>query len=301
MARIPKALLIDLSGTLHVGSQPTPNARDALRRLRDAGIVLRFVSNTSKESRSALLAKMQEMQLDVREEEASVPNLDLGYAQALTNIDGWDLQLFTSLSAVRDLVAECRLRPFYLLSNSAREDFPSSRPPFDSVVVGLAPTAFEYDKLNEAFRLLAGEEDGLVKGQVPLIVTHKAKFVQADDGKLSLGPGPFVTALEEAASCTAEIVGKPSQGFYRLALDSFASSGIQHRDVAMIGDDVYQDCGPAVARLGLQRFLVKTGKYRPGDEDRLSDSSNLDGNGGAPRPDLVCETFADAVDLLLDG
>ena len=46
-----KALLIDLSGTLHVGNQPTPGAAEALKRLRDSGLPLRFISNTTKESR----------------------------------------------------------------------------------------------------------------------------------------------------------------------------------------------------------------------------------------------------------
>lgn len=91
-----RALLIDLSGTLHVDSTPTKDAANALKRLRSNGIVLRFVSNTSKESSlftpslmlyssaaltyrqrlsttigSSLLDKMRKMQLDVREDEVS--------------------------------------------------------------------------------------------------------------------------------------------------------------------------------------------------------------------------------------
>lgn len=48
-----RALLVDLSGTLHIGSQPTRSAAEAIERLREAGILLRFVSNTSKESRTS--------------------------------------------------------------------------------------------------------------------------------------------------------------------------------------------------------------------------------------------------------
>lgn len=39
--------------------------------------------------------------------------------------------------------------------------------------------------------------------------------------------------------------------------------------IAQVGDDAVQDVGPAVAALGFRRFLVQTGKYRQGDEDRL--------------------------------
>lgn len=73
--------MLDLSGTVHIGDRPTDGAANAIKRLRAAGIPLRFVSNTSKESKASLLAKMAKMELDVREHE-----------------------LFTSLSAVRQLV-----------------------------------------------------------------------------------------------------------------------------------------------------------------------------------------------------
>ncbi|GAA5894335.1 uncharacterized protein JCM6883_003790 [Sporobolomyces salmoneus] len=266
MARL-RALFIDLSGTLHVDATATPGAKGALERLRQAGIVLSFVSNTSKESRSSLLDKMHKMELDVREEE-----------------------LFTSLSAVRDIVLRRNLKPLYLLSPSALADFPPSSAPFDSVVVGLAPTTFDYSHLNEAFRLLSGETESRgKKGQIPLIVTHKARFFGDKDGKLSLGPGPFISALEEATGCQAEIVGKPSESFYQLALDSISSHGFERSEIGMIGDDVVQDVGSAVERLGLRRYLVKTGKYRPGDEDKLIDPSEV----------RVCENFAKAVETIL--
>ncbi|CEQ39466.1 SPOSA6832_01000, partial [Sporobolomyces salmonicolor] len=285
-----RALLIDLSGTLHVGDTPTPNASAALKHLRESGIVLRFVSNTSKESTlnivstgSSLLQKMRKMDLDVREDE-----------------------LFTSLSAVRDLVLKRDLRysspalfktPLYLLTPSALSDFPAPSPPYNSVVVGLSPDSFAYSKLNEAFRLLAGEEGEGRRGEVPLVATHKAKYFGDKDGKLSLGPGPFISTLEEAASCQAEIVGKPSPAFFELALASFASHGFSKSEVGMIGDDVLQDVGPAVARLGLRRFLVQTGKYRRGDEDRLLNAAKEE-ERAAP-PDWVGESFAKAVESIL--
>ncbi|GAA6028330.1 hypothetical protein JCM8097_006979 [Rhodosporidiobolus ruineniae] len=272
MARSLRALLIDLSGTLHVGDVPIPGAAAAVKRLRKAGIIVRFVSNTSKEGRSSLMQKMKKMDLDVREEE-----------------------LFTSLSAARDLVVKRNLRPLYLLTPSALSDFPPASPPSecDSVVIGLSPSSFDYAQLNTAFRLLAGEEGGGKKGEVPLVVTHKARYFGDKDGKLSLGPGPFITALEEAGGCKAEIVGKPEKAFFQLALDSLASHGFSNSEIGMIGDDYSQDVGPAVAALGLQRFLVQTGKYRPGDEQRLDEQGY--------RPDWVGENFAKAVEDILEG
>jgi len=64
------------------------------------------------------------------------------------------------------------------------------------------------------------------------------------------------------------------------------------------GDDFRQDVGPAVYRLGLRRILVKTGKYRDGDESKIS--SEVGGEGETtPGPEMVCEDFASAVEELL--
>ena len=64
-----RALLIDISGTLLVGSSPIPGAVQALATLRAASIPFRFCSNTSKESSDAVLERMRAAGLDVRREE----------------------------------------------------------------------------------------------------------------------------------------------------------------------------------------------------------------------------------------
>lgn len=262
-----RALLVDLSGTLHVGDTPTPGSSIGIQQLREAGVVLRWLSNTSKESRHALLERMKRMDLDVREDE-----------------------LFTSLSAVSELVSLRNLRPLYLLSDSALEDFPATDPPYDSVVVGLAPASFNYQKLNEAFRLLSSD-----KIEKPaFIATHKAVYVRSSDGELSLGPGPFITALEEASGVKAEVVGKPTRGFFELALRSLEKDGITSNmwsSVGMIGDDWRQDVSPVTDELNLQRFLVKTGKYRDGDEKKIEESGS--------RPVLPAESFSAVVNDIL--
>lgn len=88
--------------------------------------------------------------------------------------------------------------PLYLLTPSAQTDFPPSSKPYNAIVIGLSPPSFCYEKLNEAFRLLAGEEEGVRKGEMQLVVTHRAKYFGDTDGKLSLGPGePHFCALRE--------------------------------------------------------------------------------------------------------
>lgn len=103
-----------------------------------------------------------------------------------------------------------------------------------------------------------------------------------DQGGLSLDAGPFVAALEYAAGVEAELLGKPAPALFAAALDSAACPPAA---AAMIGDDVESDANGALAA-GLRGVLVKTGKYRPGDEARLAP-------GG-----VVADDIAAAVDLL---
>lgn len=60
-----RALLIDLSGTLHTESTPLPGAVQALQTLRASGIPFRFCSNTSKESTSSLCHKLRQIGFDI--------------------------------------------------------------------------------------------------------------------------------------------------------------------------------------------------------------------------------------------
>ncbi|WVQ78711.1 hypothetical protein IAT38_000798 [Cryptococcus sp. DSM 104549] len=290
-----KALLIDLNGTLHVGSDPTPSAVEALQRLRAARIPFVFCSNSTKESSASLLGKLQKMGFEAKEEE-----------------------LLTSLGACKLLVEEKGLeRPLLLMSPSAKEEFsslpdPSDTAGYDSVILGLHPESLSYDSLTKAFRVLKNEpitsqtpSSGSSSSSSPpktpaLIAPHKATAMQTPEtdslpAGLSLGIGPFVTALEQAAGVEAEIVGKPTRSFFELALgrlrgagEGVGNGGWTTSEVAVVGDDVNNDLGEGARELGLKRILVRTGKYRAGVEESLEHP-----------PDKVYDSFATLIDDLV--
>ncbi|ORX62150.1 Haloacid dehalogenase-like hydrolase domain-containing protein 2 [Hesseltinella vesiculosa] len=240
MSPVVKALLIDLSGTIHIDAKVIPGAILAIERLRAHNIPFRFATNTTKVSSRKLVEKLNGLGFQIN-----------------------DNEVFTSLSACRDLIRQKNLRPFLLMEDTAMEEFKDTNQQNpNAVVIGLAPSQFHYAKLNEAFRLMKSNED------VPLIAVHKAKYFADKDEQLSLGPGGFVQALEFATDKKASVIGKPTRRFFELALEQI---GYQHapEQVAIIGDDVWNDLGEGAQELGLSRMLVRTGKYRPGDEEKL--------------------------------
>jgi len=130
------AVMIDLSGTVHVGQNLLPGAKEAIDLLRENRVPLLFVSNNSKEPVSKVVERLEGAGLKVNSKE-----------------------IFTSLSAAKHLVRKEQLRPLLLLQEEAMKDWGESESPrgdhqYDSVVVGLAPEHFHYQKLTEAFQLL---------------------------------------------------------------------------------------------------------------------------------------------------
>jgi len=59
--RALKAVLVDLNGTLHIEDAAVPGAQEALKRLRGASVMVRFVTNTTKESKQDLLDRLKKI------------------------------------------------------------------------------------------------------------------------------------------------------------------------------------------------------------------------------------------------
>jgi HAD superfamily hydrolase (TIGR01458 family) len=235
-----EGLLVDLDGTLYVGDKPVGGAREAVESLRASGLALRFVTNTTRKPRREVGEHLRSLGFRVGEAE-----------------------IFTPARAASGLIGDRSCFP--LVDESLLEDLrdvtlDEAHP--DYVLVGDLGERFTFDRLNAAFRFLAGGAE--------LLALQKNRYWRTQEG-LSLDAGPFVAALEYASGKRAAVVGKPERDFFRLALEDM---GLEPREVAMVGDDAEADVAGAQAA-GLRGILVKTGKYRPdteGEPDLLLDS-----------------------------
>jgi HAD superfamily hydrolase (TIGR01458 family) len=232
-----RALLLDLDGVLYVEGEPLPGAERAVRALRDGGMALRFVTNTTASSRAQTLAKLHGFGIELEEDE-----------------------LVTPAALARRHCDEAGHRTVALIMNDeVKADFEGLREGedgVDAVIMGDLGEQFGFLILNKAFRLVM---DG-----AELIALQKNRFWLKADG-LSLDAGPFVAAIEYATGKEAFVVGKPAPGFFEIVL---ADLGSDRDSVAMVGDDVETDVGGALDA-GIAAVLVRTGKYR---EDFVRDS-----------------------------
>lgn len=302
MTRI-RGACIDLSGTLHLGGTPIPGAPLALAKLRRAGVRILFVSNTTQSTASQLFDKLTGMGFALERHElftALTAGRELVRERHLQN----PLLLLTD--DAKEAFAGLPVDTGATASEEAGEPVGSGRgsasdadagagpgagegaggnagdsagggasarasaaaaadasaAAHDAVVVGLAPDAFSFSAMTAALRVLKGGESSGT-GTPPLIALHKGRYQAGGDGGLNIGPGALVAALEFAAGVEAEVVGKPTPAYFDAALRIL---GLPASQVVMVGDDVRDDCEGAEA-CGLSGVLVRTGKYRDGDEE----------------------------------
>jgi phospholysine phosphohistidine inorganic pyrophosphate phosphatase len=252
----PKAVLIDLDGTLYVGGEALPGTVEAVGRLRRAGIALRVLTNTTRRSRRSLLGKVGALGFDFTREE--ILNAPAGAARWIRS-QGWRSVLpLLARDAWEDL-EDLEVLPPGAAGAAA---------PVDAVLVGDLGSELRYRLLNEAFLALD-------RGAA-LVACQKNRYWKGPDGLL-LDAGPVVAALEFASGKEAVVVGKPNAAFFHSAL---RGTGAEPGEAVMAGDDIEADVEGA-RRAGLRAALVRTGKFRPGDLD------------GRPDPDFVLDSFAD--------
>jgi HAD superfamily hydrolase (TIGR01458 family) len=230
-----RAVFLDISGVLYQGEELIPGAPEAVGALRGAGLTLRFLTNTSRKTAARIVQDL-----------------------AAFGIETGEGEVITAPSAARDYLQQHGLRPYCLVHDNIRSEFEALDQDYpNAVVIGDAADDLNYANLNQAFRLCLG-------GAVLVGIGANRFFRQ--DSELLLDAGPFIKAIEYAADVEAVTMGKPSRAFFEQALED---AGCEPGEVLMVGDDVYGDVDGAL-RAGLSACLVRSGKYQPGDEDKVA-------------------------------
>jgi HAD superfamily hydrolase (TIGR01458 family) len=228
-----ETVLLDLDGTLYVGSQIVPGAPEAVQWLRDQGLTVRFCTNTDSIPPAALADRLARRGFQTSEDELVTP---VAVAARLLGSDPEARVLAVAADGVRQLLAGSLAGP---------------GEPASHVLVADPSYGATYDDLDAAFRALrAGAE---------LVATQVNRVAVRDDGE-HLDTGGWVRLLEYATGSSARVLGKPSPEFFTAPLDALGRGP----DTALVvGDDLAADVGGGRA-VGAATVLVRSGKgHRP--------------------------------------
>ncbi|XP_020647198.3 phospholysine phosphohistidine inorganic pyrophosphate phosphatase isoform X2 [Pogona vitticeps] len=255
-----KGLVLDISGVLYDsggegGGVPIPGSIEAVKKIKSSGLKLRFCTNETQATRDKFVEKLQRLGFDIVVDEVTAP-----------------------APAACRILKERNLRPHLLVHDDVIPEFADiNKADPNCVVIGDAADNFSYKNLNDAFQVLIGLENPV------LLSLGKGRYYKETDG-LKLDVGVYMKALEYACDIQAEVVGKPAKMFFQSALTEM---DIEPHQAIMIGDDIVNDVGGA-QRCGMTALQVRTGKYRPCDEQHPE-----------VKADGYVNNLAEAVDVIL--
>lgn len=223
--------MLDMEGVLHVDWRPLDGSAEAVRRLRSAGLELAILTNTTGRSRADISQRLAEMGMEF-------PPQRIVTAAHATALHVRAAHPGASVYMLGELGASSEFDGVRMVERPSEADV---------MVVAGPSAAVDYPLLNAVFRALV---DG-----APLVAMQRNRWWPTADGP-AMDAGGLVAALEYAADVRAEVVGKPSETIYQIALDALGAPAEQ---AVMVGDDLASDLRPAAA-LGMRTGLVRTGK-----------------------------------------
>jgi HAD superfamily hydrolase (TIGR01458 family) len=228
------AILLDVDGVFHVSGEPIAGGAEAVRRLREDGHRIRFVTNSTTRSRTDLAAQLRGMGIELADEE-----LETTARAAARALSGKRVLALTMHAIVGDLEG------IELVGDNV-----------DAVLIGGADESpetnlvFSYMNLARAFAEIELGAD--------LYCLHRNRWWQTERGPL-LDSGCYVAGLEYAAQTAATVLGKPSAAYFDAACRALDAEPSM---TWMVGDDIETDVAGARG-VGMRAVLVRTGKFRP--------------------------------------
>jgi HAD superfamily hydrolase (TIGR01458 family) len=250
-------VLLDIDGVLAVSWEPLPGGIEALGWMRSNDVPFRLITNTTTKTRSDLAETLRGAGFDVADDE-----------------------IVTAVVATAEYLRTHHAgQPCFVLSDGdAGDDLDGVElgrvDDAEVIVLGGAYDGFSYPMMNRVFRRLI---DGAA-----LVGMHRNLYWLTNEG-LELDAGAYISGLEEATGREAVICGKPTGPYFESAL---AMLGVPAERALMVGDDIVNDVRGAQV-LGIRGALVKTGKFLPGDLDKVTEP-----------PDFVLETIAELAGVI---
>ena len=230
-----RLFLLDMDGTVYLGSRLLPGSLDFLRYLGETGRDHLFLTNNSSRNADYYAQKLTKLGWPAQPGEI----LTSGEATALY-LGGLKPSARVYLLGTPDLETEFAAHGFVLTDENP-----------DYVVLGFDMT-LTYDKLVRAC--------DLVRGGVPFIATHPDLNCPTETGYIP-DCGAMTALITASTGVTPKVIGKPN----REIIDAmFRKKPVRRDQVAMVGDRLYTDIVMG-HNAGVTSVLVLSGEAKESD------------------------------------
>lgn len=228
-----RGVIFDIDGVLTFQGQVYPGAVETIAALRQRGLRLCFLTNSTLKSRASAAEKLRQRGFCLADEE--VITASYAAAQYLRALQPRSAYVMVEGEGIHEFA-----------------EFTHAEQTPEYVVVGDNHSKFDFAHLNQAARLLR---------QGAKLIGMSAELLDNSTGELDLNVGAWTRLLEAAARAPAVYLGKPQRYAFDLALQRL---DLDRRQVVMVGDRVNTDVQGANAN-GLRSVLVQTGEFDPAE------------------------------------
>ena len=225
-----KIVFLDLDGTIYLGDNLIPGAKEFLKSLASRGIHAYFLSNNSSRSKLDYVKKLSRLGINTTKE-----------------------RIILSTDGVIDFLIRNKVKDTYIVGTRSMIDMfeeaginPRSDSP-EYVVLGF-DTELVYEKLRKAALFLLKD--------IPLLATHPDLVCPTPEGPIP-DIGAMMSLFKKATGKKPQkIFGKPNVEMVRHIMKKHK---VASREVVMVGDRIYTDMELA-NRLNCDFFLVLSGE-----------------------------------------
>lgn len=211
MGKNYKGYLVDLDGTMYMGSNPIKEAGPFIERLRQAGVPFLFLTNNSTASQKDVASKLNKMGVAAKPNEV--------YTSSMATVDYLDSKPGESVYVIGESGLKEEIKTAGYKWNEENPDF---------VVVGL-DRQVTYNQFDIAtLAIHKGAE---------FICTNEDTNIPTERG-MSPSAGALAAFLERSTGLTATYIGKPEATIMEKGIERL---GLSKDQVAMVGDNYATD------------------------------------------------------------
>jgi HAD superfamily hydrolase (TIGR01458 family) len=233
MNRDFQGIIFDVDGVLEFQGKVYPGAVDLIDRLRQKGIVIRILTNSTLKSRKSCADKLNQKGFKIYEKEVITASYaTASYLKALNPASCWVMLKREGFDEFKGF-NQNDINPEYIVLGDYREDF-------------------NFQNMNKALKLL------LNGSKLVVMITE---MVDNSMGDVELTVGAYGKMLETAANIEAIYIGKPNKYVFDVALGSM---NLDRKKVLMVGDRIGSDVMGA-KNAGINSVLIKQGEFKESD------------------------------------
>ena len=230
-----QGIIFDIDGVLVFQGKVYPGAAEVLDFLREKGIAIRILSNSTLKSRRSCAEKLNNVGFNVYESEVITASFATAkYLKALNPRSCWVM-----------LKGE-GLEEFNAFNHDTEDP--------EYIVMGDFREGFTFRNMNKVLKLLQNGSK---------LIVMITEIVDNSMGEVELTVGAYGKMLEEGANVKATYIGKPNRYVFEMALKTM---DIEKGKALMVGGKITTDVVGA-KKAGIRSVLVKTGEFKERDLD----------------------------------